>query len=122
VPLSRTRAERFDDLVLDVVEELEERWGPELAAIDFAVVDAPGLEDEDAGDVEALPDEEAVPLGRALPASGGRRAQVIVYRRPVEARSPDPLALADLVHDVVVEQVARLLGMDPDSLDPPITG
>jgi predicted Zn-dependent protease with MMP-like domain len=43
----------------------------------------------------------------------------VVYRRPLEARAVDRLDLADLVHDVVVDQVARLLGMDPDDLDPP---
>ena len=31
----------------------------------------------------------------------------------------DVLDLADLVHDVVVEQVARLLGIDVEVLDPP---
>ncbi len=43
----------------------------------------------------------------------------MVYRRPLEARAADRLDLADLVHDVVVDQVARLLGLDPDDVDGP---
>jgi hypothetical protein len=31
----------------------------------------------------------------------------------------DRLDLADLVHEVVIEQVANLLGVDPDDVDPP---
>ncbi|HVE28737.1 MAG TPA: metallopeptidase family protein [Mycobacteriales bacterium] len=34
-------------------------------------------------------------------------------------RAFDRTELADLVHDVVVEQVANLLGLDPDEVDPP---
>src|SRR5437660_11289600 len=40
-PLSRTRAEIFDDLVLDTVEELEQRFAKELAGVEFAVEDVP---------------------------------------------------------------------------------
>jgi predicted Zn-dependent protease with MMP-like domain len=43
----------------------------------------------------------------------------VLYRRPLEARAVDHLDLDDLVHDVVIEQVASLLGMHPDELDPP---
>ena len=46
-------------------------------------------------------------------------ARVVVYRRPLEARAADRTDLADLVHDVVVDQVARLLSLDPDEVDPP---
>jgi predicted Zn-dependent protease with MMP-like domain len=44
-------------------------------------------------------------------------ARIVVYRRPLEARAHDALDLGDLVHDVVVEQVAQLLGLDPDAVD-----
>ncbi len=113
VPLSRTRAQRFDDLVLDAVEHLEERWSDQLVGVEFAVEDVPP-----AGS-DATSDDDPVPLGRVVPAAGREPARVVVYRRPVEARGSEPQALADLVHDVVVEQVAALLGMDPDVVDPP---
>ncbi|NMM32874.1 MAG: peptidase, partial [Phycicoccus sp.] len=37
--------------------------------------------------------------------------------RPVEPRATDSRALAALVNDVVVEQAASLLGVDPRELD-----
>ena len=129
VPLSQTRGERFDDLVLDAVEHLEERWGRQLEGVEFAVEDVPAvpLEDGAVYDEGVIADETAggaVPLGRLLGPAVDERGQasparIVVYRRPLEARAVDRIDLADLVHDVVVDQVARLLGMDPDEIDPP---
>jgi predicted Zn-dependent protease with MMP-like domain len=128
VPLSQTRGERFDDLVLDAVEHLEERWATQLEGVEFAVEDVPSLPlgDGTTYDDDVIADETAggsVPLGRLLgPAVDdlGRPspARIVVYRRPLEARAVDRIDLADLVHDVVVDQVARLLGLDPDEVDP----
>jgi len=129
VPASQTRGERFDDLVLDAVEELEQRWAHELKGVEFAVEDVPAvpLGSDAALDEDVLADETsggAVPLGRLLPAGVDDRGRttaprVVVYRRPLEARAADRLDLADLVHDVVVDQIARLLHLDPDEVDPP---
>jgi hypothetical protein len=47
---------------------------------------------------------------------------MVVYRRPLEARSADRAELGELVHDVVVDLVALLLQLDPDEVDPPATG
>lgn len=129
VPVSQTRGQRFDDLVLDAVEDLEQRWARELEGVEFAVEDVPAvpLGVDAALDEDVVADETAggaVPLGRLLPAGTddqGRptAARVVVYRRPLEARAADRGDLADLVHDVVVDQVARLLDLDPDEVDPP---
>ena len=68
VPLARTRSERFDDLVLDAVEELEAHWAAELAGVEFAVEEVPpagehaGVSD-DATDSDTIVDR-GVPLGR----------------------------------------------------------
>jgi predicted Zn-dependent protease with MMP-like domain len=43
---------------------------------------------------------------------------VVLYRRPVEARASDPDDLVDIVHDLIVDRVAHLIGRDPESLDP----
>jgi predicted Zn-dependent protease with MMP-like domain len=43
---------------------------------------------------------------------------VVLYRRPIEARAVGTDELADLVHDVVVEEVAELLGLEPEIVDP----
>jgi len=125
VPLSRTRAEQFDDLVLDAVEDLERRWERELAGVEFAVEDVPWVDhsspDEVVLDADVLEDG-SVPLARVLPShrEGGREhpARIVVYRRPLEIRAADRDDLADLVRDVVVDQVAVLLGRDPEEIDP----
>jgi predicted Zn-dependent protease with MMP-like domain len=129
VPASQTRGERFDELVLDAVEQLEERWARELEGVEFAVEDVPLVPADPAValDDDVVADETAggaVPLGRLLPAATDPRghrtpARVVVYRRPLEVRAADRLDLAELVHDVVVDQVARLLRLDPDEVDPP---
>ena len=119
VPLARSRAERFDDLVLDAVDRVEQRVPEGLEGVEFAVEDVPPVGPEPVFDGDVLTDGD-VPLSRVLPAEGERRVpRVVLYRRPVEARATDPADLGDLVVDIVVEQVARLLGVDPDDLDPP---
>lgn len=115
VPVTRTRADRFDDLVLDAVEQLEPRWGTELAGVDFAVEDVPP-------DRAVATGYDPVPLGRTHPATTSRAARIVVYRRPIETRAADATALAGLVLDVVIEQVADLLGLAPESIDPDYRG
>ncbi|MEU3700191.1 metallopeptidase family protein [Streptomyces griseoviridis] len=112
VPLAASRADLFADLVQDSVERLERRW-PQLADIDFLVLEVPRL--DEAGDVWS---DEAVPLGGTAPARDGRKARVVVYRRPVEIRTKGRDERALLVHEVVVEQVADLLGLTPETVDP----
>ncbi|MER6034713.1 metallopeptidase family protein [Streptomyces sp. NPDC001835] len=113
VPLAASRAEVFADLVQDSVERLERRW-PQLADMDFMVLEVPRLGGRDAD----LWGDEAVPLGGIIPAQDGRRARVVVYRRPVEIRTKGRDERAALVHEVVVEQVAELLGLTPETVDP----
>ncbi|GGX99758.1 hypothetical protein GCM10010510_51890 [Streptomyces anandii JCM 4720] len=59
-----------------------------------------------------------MPLGGTVPAQDGRRARVVVYRRPVEIRTKGRDERAALVHEIVVEQVAELLGLTPETVDP----
>jgi predicted Zn-dependent protease with MMP-like domain len=125
VPLSRSRAEQFDDLVLDAVEDLERRWERELAGVEFAVEDVPWVDHTDPDavvlDSDVL-DDGSVPLARVLPQrrEGGHEhpPRIVVYRRPLEIRAADRDDLADLVREVVVDQVAVLLGRDPEEIDP----
>ena len=120
VPGARTRSERFDDLVRDAIADLEERWHEQLEGVEFAVEDVPP---PDSGWEEGVVADETaggpVPLGRLLPASPGTPPRVVVYRRPLEARATSRPDLGELVHEVVVDQVAQLLGLDPDVIDPP---
>ena len=119
MPLYRSRAQRFDDLVLEAVAQLEPRWEAELSGVEFAVEEIPATD---------LPDDEPdpVPLARldpGSPAAGdprhpARPARIVLYRRPLMARADDEDDLSELVLDVVVEEFARLLGLDPQAVDP----
>ncbi|WP_434098181.1 metallopeptidase family protein [Streptomyces sparsogenes] len=114
VPLSVSRAESFQDLVQDSAERLERRW-PQLSAVDFAVLEVPGPAAP--GDPDGW-DGESVPLGRFLAARGDTPDRIVIYRRPVEIRAKTRDERALLVHEVVVEQVAELLGLAPELVDP----
>lgn len=116
VPIARSRSERFDDLVLEAVDRLRPRWSSQLAAVEFAVEEVPPA--AELGDGPGRLGGEPIPFGRAQPAAGGAPAAVILYRRPLEARARDRETLGALIHDAVVEQVADLLGLSPETVDP----
>ena len=120
MPLVDSPTERFDGIVLDAVEHVEERWRDRLASVDFAVEEVPPVA-ADGSPAESWEDEissAGVPLARRLGAAPGRRARIVIYRRPLELRAVDREDLEDLVHDIVVEEVAQFLGMDPAEVDP----
>ncbi|RBM10716.1 exonuclease [Prauserella sp. PE36] len=123
LPAAASRAEKFDALVLDALEPIEARWRTELTRLDVAVDDVPEVrEDLPPAQAEGVLHDGAVPLSRLVPAGVDRaglptRARIVLYRRPLEARAKDPSELADLVHDVLVEQVASYLGVEPDIID-----
>ncbi|MFC4562023.1 metallopeptidase family protein [Nocardiopsis mangrovi] len=110
VPIARTRAQIFDDLVLDAVERLERVWARELANVEFLVEDVPRVP-------SGVTADDGIPFSR-LESAGAGQARIIVYRRPVEIRTKDPEEMALLVYDTVVEEVANLLGLEPETVDP----
>lgn len=115
-PLYRSRAERFDELVLQAVAQLEPRWESELAGVEFAVEEVPVAE-RPAEDL-LRDDDDPVPLARLDPARTARPARIVLYRRPLLARADGEDELGELVLDVVIEEFARLLGLDPQTIDP----
>lgn len=127
-PLYRSRSERFDDLVLAAVAQLEPRWEAELSGVEFAVEEVPATDLPPDG----LPDGEfdAVPLARLDPAWShtadpnlpARPARIVLYRRPLLARAEGEDELSELVLDVVIEEFAKLLGIDPQIIDPGYAG
>ncbi|QLH27027.1 metallopeptidase family protein [Streptomyces sp. Rer75] len=133
VPLSVSRAESFIDLVQDSAERLERRW-PQLSGVDFTVLEVPvtgvggGADAPSGHGLDGHPphgpgltdgwDGESVPLGRFIAARGDAPDRIVIYRRPVEIRTKNRDERALLVHEVVVEQVAELLGLEPESVDP----
>ena len=120
VPLAVPPSARFDNIVLDAVEHVEQRWREQLKGVDFAVEDVPPL--DGTGPVEDEIESAGVPLARLLPGGRGTPARIVLYRRPLELRAIDREDLEDLVHDVVVEEVAHFLGLDPDTVDPGFGG
>ena len=114
LPGSRTRADRFEDLVAESAERLEVLWGQPIAAMDFSVELLPRTASLDFAEAAGGP----VPLGRALGATPRHPARVVIYRRPVEQLAGPDLLLPEIVHLAVVEQVAELLMRSPEEIDP----
>ena len=124
IPAAKTRAERFDAMVLEALEPIEQRWGSELADLDLAVDDVPEVDETSPDEVvwqAGVLADVGVPLAQLVPAGVDpeglpSRARIVLYRRPLEARALDGEDLADLLHDVLVEQVAGYLGVEPDTI------
>jgi predicted Zn-dependent protease with MMP-like domain len=110
VPATRSRRDRFDQIVLDVVRELAERWTDELGLVEFAVEETPLLPEDWAA--------ATVPLSSVVRGSGDRPTRLVVFRRPIELRCDTPSDLGALILTVLVEQVAELLGRRPEEIDP----
>ena len=104
--------------MLEAVARLEPRWETELSDVEFAVQEVP--------DADTIGEDEPVPLARIVhgspdisdpghPATGPR---IVLFRRPLLARAEDEDELSELIFDVVVEEVAEILGVDPEVIDP----
>jgi hypothetical protein len=109
-PEGPTDRERFDRLVLDIVSDIDERWSDRLGLLEYAVEDAP-----------QIPDDwhpETVPLSSLVRGARGAPTRLVLFRRPIEHRAPTRAELEALVLTVVVEQVAELLGVEPEVVDP----
>ncbi|NNG36261.1 metallopeptidase family protein [Nakamurella aerolata] len=118
VPAGKSRAAQFDAAVLVAVSEVEGLWGERVAAIEFAVDEVPPLPRGAVAPSADVVLDGAVPLARFVPPGVDRRgratkARVVVYRRPVESRAVDSAELAELVTEILTEQLNAVLG-EPD--------
>ena len=128
VPGWRSRAERFDMAVLEAYEPIERQWQDRVSGLDVAVDEIPRLTPKDADNVSWPPEVLAdgpVALARLIPAGvdvrgNATRARIVLFRKPIERRAKDTLDLSDLLHDVLVAQVATFLGVEPSVIDPTI--
>lgn len=110
VPWGPTPRQRFDEIALRTVAEIETRWHERLGLVEYAVEDAPQIPDDwDSG---------TVPLSSLIRGSGTTPTRLVLFRRPIEHRSDSAADLEAMVVTVVVEQVAELLGLTPDEVDP----
>ena len=103
--------------MLEAVARLEPRWESELSDVEFAVQEVP--------DPDTI-GEEGVPLARIVhgspegsdPEHPATAPRIVLFRRPLLARAEDEDELSELVFDVVVEEFAEILGVDPEIIDP----
>lgn len=125
MPGHRTRADLFDAAAVEAFAEIDSRWHTHLTGLDVAVDDIPRMLPRGDGPVE-WPDEVTadgqVPLARLIPAGidvAGRptRAQIILFRRPLELRAHDAEELPEILREVLIEQVATYLGVDEETVE-----
>ena len=109
-----TGRERFDDLALGIVMEIDQRWQDRLGLVEYAVEDTPQIPDDWTSGT--------VPLSSLVRGSGATPTRLVLFRRPIEHRCESRADLEAMVLTVVVEQVAELLGMDAEDVDPRYEG
>ncbi|MBU8809963.1 metallopeptidase family protein [Mycolicibacterium goodii] len=128
VPGWRSRAERFDMAVLEAYEPIERRWSSRVSALDVAVDEIPRMTPKDPDSVQWPPEVVAdgpIALARLIPAGvdvrgNSTRARIVLFRKPIERRVKGSDELADLLHEILVAQVATYLGVEPSVIDPTI--
>lgn len=114
--------------VLEAYEPIERRWHQRVATLDVAVDEIPRIAPKDPDSVQWPPEVVAdgpIALARLIPAGvdirgNSTRARIVLFRKPIERRAKDNDDLADLLHEVLVAQVATYLGVEPSVIDPSI--
>lgn len=112
--------------VLEAYEPIERRWQDRVSGLDVAVDEIPRISPKDPDSVQWPPEVVAdgpIALARLIPAGvdirgNATRARILLFRKPIERRAKDVAELADLLHEVLVAQVATFLGVEPSVIDP----
>ena len=88
----------FNDCVTSAMADVAAVSPDALSGIVVGVEDVPSLSQAWTGD--------RVPLSAALEPSRGRKAQIVIYQRPLEHRASSRGQLRRLVHRTIVEQLS----------------
>ncbi|HEY8294627.1 MAG TPA: metallopeptidase family protein [Micrococcaceae bacterium] len=112
LPGAHTRAEKFDELVMDSAERLGELWGTAMESVQFVVEDIPSSLEE------LVAKGERAPLGTHRVAGPGTPASITIYRRPIEQLSDNDDELREIVHEIIIEEAAGILNVAPEAVDP----
>ena len=128
VPGWRSRAERFDMAVLEAYEPIERSWQERVSDLDVAVDEIPRIAAKDPDSVQWPPEVIAdgpIALARLIPAGVdvrgiATRARIVLFRKPIERRAKDTVELGELLHEILVAQVAIYLDVEPSVIDPTI--
>lgn len=105
-----TRAQQFDELVTESARRYQRALGRHWDEVEFVVDDIPPT--------DPAPWEDGPAVARILPGAGAQAHRIVVYRRPVEVLAGDLDDLAPVVDMVLAQQVALLLGVDIEDVDP----
>lgn len=114
--------------VLEAYEPIERRWQDRLSGLDVAVDEIPRISAKDPHNVQWPPEVVAdgpIALARLIAAGvdvrgSATRARVVLFRKPIERRAKDTIELAELLHEILVAQVATYLDVEPSVIDPTI--
>ncbi len=114
--------------VLEAYEPIERRWQSRVAELDVAVDEIPRIAAKDPDSVQWPPEVVAdgpIALARLIPAGvdvrgNSTRARIVLFRKPIERRAKDTVELGELLHEILVAQVAIYLDVEPTVIDPTI--
>ncbi len=103
VPLQRpSRVDFFNSCVTEAMALIGVTAPDALTGVVVGVEEVPNLNVAWSG--------ERVPLSAALEPTRGRRAQIVIFERPLELRATSRGELRRLVHQTIVEQLSALTG------------
>lgn len=109
LPLQRSSAAQFDDVVAVEVTRLEKRLPQVVTRVEFAIEDVPNLDDE----------VSEIPLTHASGGTSHEPYRIVVFRRPIELRAErSGTGLAWLVRSALVLELADVLNLSPETIDP----
>jgi hypothetical protein len=109
LPLQRSAAAQFDEVVAIEVTRLEKRLPQVVTRVEFAIEDVPNL-DSHAGEI---------PLTHSTGGTSHEPYRIVVFRRPIELRAErSGSGLAWLVRSALVLELADVLALSPEQIDP----
>ncbi|MEV0796579.1 metallopeptidase family protein [Kribbella sp. NPDC050281] len=109
LPLQRSGAAQFDEVVAIEVTRLEKRLPQVVARVEFAIEDVPNL------DLDA----REIPLTHSTGGTSHEPYRIVVFRRPIELRAErSATSLAWLVRSALVLELADVLALSPEQIDP----
>jgi hypothetical protein len=128
VPGWRSRAERFDMAVLEAYQPIERAWHDRVSTLLVAVDEIPRISPRNSDSVQWPPEVVAdgpIALARLIPAGvdvrgNATRARIVLFRKPIERRAKDSIELTEMLHEILVAQVATFMDVEPSVIDPTI--
>lgn len=109
LPLQRSAAAQFDEVVAVEVTRLEKQLPQVVTRVEFAIEDVPNLDEH----------TDKIPLTHASGGTSHEPHRIVVFRRPIELRAERTgSSLTWLVRSALVLELADVLGLSPQAIDP----